>query len=605
MVVARPGLPVKPFTPPQSALPTPPAREMVPTYFVSVHLDGLDLDRALESYADWIEGAGPFASRAGDRAKQGVPQPLDRRALWSGKAISAGNCEIVARREAGRAVLRFVHADHTSQGVSWWTVATFAAYGGRHPGLHVEHTVARVDATGSSFELKAGVPAVLRALFETPGIHARERDANCTVARFLNPADVDDYVQHELLNPERVLPHVLLSPDLRTGQPLVDAARLVQRIAGQAVVMVLRPDASRAVEGAFERRGFHREMGSCYGGAIRIYRPNLTPNDDPRGHFLWLPQTLRANLRPDPRHAAEQLAPRVVAKLIWRSLPPRLFHAIDDWDREGLNSHMRALLLGTATHGAPSAAGPDLTDEVQRLRDALAQALTNIEVGERQRVELEDELATTRAERDEWEQMSSSYANDLAVVKRDLEHAEHEHDATKTRLWQATAKADAVVAPVPSTVGGLDRNRVFDWLRSDLDLPTALAAVAEAYPDRVTVLPCAHNSAAAARGFEDPRRALGLMHKLATDYWDALSAGRSDAEARGLLGDAFSAKEAGLSTQGQRARTVQYQGVDLFMERHLKIGTKDSVARCWRLHFYWDADARKFIIGHCGGHLPL
>jgi hypothetical protein len=39
------------------------------------------------------------------------------------------------------------------------------------------------------------------------------------------------------------------------------------------------------------------------------------------------------------------------------------------------------------------------------------------------------------------------------------------------------------------------------------------------------------------------------------------------------------------------------------MWQHLKIGAKDSINRTLRIHFYWDSNLSKVVIGHCGKHL--
>jgi hypothetical protein len=39
------------------------------------------------------------------------------------------------------------------------------------------------------------------------------------------------------------------------------------------------------------------------------------------------------------------------------------------------------------------------------------------------------------------------------------------------------------------------------------------------------------------------------------------------------------------------------------MIRHLRFGIKDNVYDTFRLHFHWDAEDKKIVIGHCGAHL--
>ncbi|WP_282454615.1 hypothetical protein [Burkholderia gladioli] len=41
------------------------------------------------------------------------------------------------------------------------------------------------------------------------------------------------------------------------------------------------------------------------------------------------------------------------------------------------------------------------------------------------------------------------------------------------------------------------------------------------------------------------------------------------------------------------------------MEKHLKIGIKDSVAETLRVHFEWVGADNVVVIGHCGKHLDF
>jgi hypothetical protein len=71
-------------------------------------------------------------------------------------------------------------------------------------------------------------------------------------------------------------------------------------------------------------------------------------------------------------------------------------------------------------------------------------------------------------------------------------------------------------------------------------------------------------------------------------------------------GNAYSARESETVEANKRARqlrTFNHKGDSIEMMKHLKIGIKDSAAETLRIHFEWDGNARKIIIGHCGQHL--
>lgn len=55
----------------------------------------------------------------------------------------------------------------------------------------------------------------------------------------------------------------------------------------------------------------------------------------------------------------------------------------------------------------------------------------------------------------------------------------------------------------------------------------------------------------------------------------------------------------------RRQRTFEYESELVEMFRHLKIGVDDDVTRTIRVHFHWDADRKKVVIGYCGEHLSV
>ena len=84
---------------------------------------------------------------------------------------------------------------------------------------------------------------------------------------------------------------------------------------------------------------------------------------------------------------------------------------------------------------------------------------------------------------------------------------------------------------------------------------------------------------------------------------------RGDNEARKVFGQSeYSAKESE-TVMGNKAmrrkRTFDYEGEPVEMFRHLKIGVDEDVARTIRVHFHWDAEREKIVIGYCGEHLPV
>ena len=120
----------------------------------------------------------------------------------------------------------------------------------------------------------------------------------------------------------------------------------------------------------------------------------------------------------------------------------------------------------------------------------------------------------------------------------------------------------------------------------------------------------ARRSAKNLKDFQHVDQLFDLLWKLANDYWQYKCEDISDKEAAQIFGNAYAATESESIKRDPKAkqeRTFDYE-IDgnprtVRMLQHLKIGVKDSDHHTLRLHFYWDQDHKKIIIGHCGAHL--
>lgn len=130
----------------------------------------------------------------------------------------------------------------------------------------------------------------------------------------------------------------------------------------------------------------------------------------------------------------------------------------------------------------------------------------------------------------------------------------------------------------------------------------------EICPGHLLVLESAWASAEQARGFEHGDQLFELLWLLATGFRDLKLEGAPDRLAgQRVFGSSCYAPRESQTTehhpQARSERTFSYSGKSVEMWQHLKIGTKDSVNRTLRLHFCWDDDLTKVVIGHCGRHL--
>ena len=132
--------------------------------------------------------------------------------------------------------------------------------------------------------------------------------------------------------------------------------------------------------------------------------------------------------------------------------------------------------------------------------------------------------------------------------------------------------------------------------------------IEQIYGDRCTVLDSARASATKMTRFIYGRDLLDLLIRLVTAYRDKLIDG-GDSKARWVFGKSeYAAKESETVMTNKamrRKRTFDYAGTPVEMVRHLKIGVDDDPTRTIRVHFRWDADCQKIVIGYCGEHLPV
>jgi len=129
--------------------------------------------------------------------------------------------------------------------------------------------------------------------------------------------------------------------------------------------------------------------------------------------------------------------------------------------------------------------------------------------------------------------------------------------------------------------------------------------IQRAFPDHIVVLESAFASAKRARSFRNTKKLMRLLRLLADDYYRAISSGIGDGRASKVLGPAYAAKESSRTADSPRARvarTFSYDGRQITMWAHLRIGAIDSVAETIRVHFAWIASERKIVIGWCGEH---
>jgi len=135
----------------------------------------------------------------------------------------------------------------------------------------------------------------------------------------------------------------------------------------------------------------------------------------------------------------------------------------------------------------------------------------------------------------------------------------------------------------------------------------SLLVIEKLFPIRIVLLDTAHESADLSEKFRHRKKLFKLLWDLANGYWSTLASNKGDAEARKVFGESYAAHESESvmnSPDARQCRTFTYDGKEVPMMKHLKIGNKENVAKTIRVHFEWFGRERRIVIGYCGPHLP-
>jgi hypothetical protein len=226
-----------------------------------------------------------------------------------------------------------------------------------------------------------------------------------------------------------------------------------------------------------------------------------------------------------------------------------------------------------------------LRDEIERLAEAAQEQTQWVALLEETNNNLESEVQQLRLDFDE---KKDELSNERSTVR-----------ALKDQLINSGARTSDI-----------DGDYLLNMIcRPDEPEPLeCLTLIEMVYGDKCEILDSAKKSAKESNRFSQSRQLLNLLVKLVTEYRITLME-RGDSEARKVFGKSeFAAKESETvmnSPALRRAREFEYQDTNIEMFRHLKIGVADDTERTIRVHFHWDYNINKIVIGYCGKHLPV
>lgn len=386
----------------------------------------------------------------------------------------------------------------------------------------------------------------------------------------------DDQFYHDLLfeieRTERHYPLVLVSPN-RNGKYLVNPDRLQNELVGLAQVIRVTPEFD-----SYKMTEILGKQWSAWNGTINVIHIPRSAGYVKSRYFLAEEIQIWGNTQPD----------RVSWLLAWVTNDTNIVQRKNRIRHEDVKqTAFRRRLEIEATHR--------LTSEMKNaeLRSELSKARKR----DTEHNAFFDELVSENSQLE-------AYNSELIQQLKDANDVIDEKDFFIETLKEQLKNSGT------SSSNDYDVKWLFELAcRKDQPRPEeCLKTIEMLFCDDCVVLKTAKKSAQNANTFKNGRQLLDMLKRLVVEYRQAIIEG-GDKQAHSVFGNGeFAAKESETVMRNRtmrRARTFEYQGRDIEMFRHLKIGSADDKSHTIRVHFHWDSDKKKIVIGYCGKHLPV
>lgn len=390
-----------------------------------------------------------------------------------------------------------------------------------------------------------GCPSIVQAVLDEFDASLGEWPLARSV-RHLSPAEVERFCEQQLLAPTRTVPIVMVSPDAWTERPVINPEILWKELRGSSDVVLL---ASKWA--ALKLTDIIGRERTCANGAVRVYWPPFTLEQNPFWHRLFLPDRVRA------------------ASDHGGNLGQQLFRFI-----ASVGSFRFA--EGRATRAARAAVAVAERAPMEALRSA-------VEKGTLEQSKLETQLLVA------WDKLDS-VGKERDALREELD-AQKEAWASVTNFMEdeKPVAADSVAPPSIDSVAA------------------ALARAKEELSGPLLFLESAERSASASP-YKQPNRVYELfeaLHCVTTEWREhdgKLGQRWEDAlEALGFPGYSPRISQT-TETKFGSEYTFPYKGRKQLFEHHITLGAKQADS-CLSVHWYRDDEARVLVIGHCGRHL--
>lgn len=221
---------------------------------------------------------------------------------------------------------------------------------------------------------------------------------------------------------------------------------------------------------------------------------------------------------------------------------------------------------------------------------------------------------TTKEIEENYESFFDSIANENAALVDTIDHLQQnirelENENARCR-YDLNDRNEKIQKLESKKINLGDYEKILSYvLENKTPTPVeCLNIIYSLYDDKCVILDSALNSAHESELFTKGRELLNLLKRLVNEYRNELLIG-GDANAKRVFGqNQFAAKESKTIMNNKKlkeCRIFDYDGILVEMFKHLKIGADDDIRKTIRVHFYWDADKKKIVIGYCGKHLPI
>lgn len=436
--------------------------------------------------------------------------------------------------------LRWSFPDSSNSGLRWSNEIRVGQFDDR---CGVEHliSVESVDYNVAPARIVVGSPRVIREICSKTLAFVGEMQIRAEPYQ-LRQDRLNDLLSL-LTSDLRKLPVVVLSPFARGEPNQIDPVKLALSLAAIAVVV--------RIEDPELTWDFTDEIGrllSCFNGAARIYWPGFSKKSDPRHHHLFLGSRIDGL---GPNIASQAIEREIFAVAAFRFVPDRrvvnVIRRVEAIERQEL--------LATKKN-----AGNEFLESYERDLEKLDEAIGRIQ-------ELEAENANLKANHSLLFSSWTDNPNELDNVDKNVELSVSSV-AEAVQLAAERCKNLEILESAFAAASESPFHRPYDILEALSDLDDIVNAWQ--------------------RNRSEGRSGGDLLQHLSERGWGKRSSMHISSTSRGKLRTNYE---------------FTYQGVKQLFEPHITIGAGDANS-CASIHFIFDQDRLKIVVGHVGKHLP-